>query len=139
MPCKCFGFRYEKCKCGYVGSGCPKRRNGTGAVVFLAKDSAGYMHQHVVPAKHCILARYLENLYEKCARYNLRYCPFRRYVSDNYFRHTICDILVLLCFVVANVVVFLTILARTTIHAGYVVVNSLQWIQKYNSIFIYIN
>ncbi|XP_052751470.1 uncharacterized protein LOC128200825 [Galleria mellonella] len=130
MSCKCSGVRYEKCKCGSLGPGYPIAHSGGGTFVLLAKDSACYMRP-TTSSKRSLLTRFVENLYDKCAGYNLRYCPFRGYVHDNSLRHTMRDVLTLLCFILANLVVLLTILARTTVHISYVIAGSVQWIRRY--------
>ncbi|KAF9797289.1 hypothetical protein SFRURICE_006271, partial [Spodoptera frugiperda] len=79
------------------------------------------------------VVHFVENFYDSCAGYNLRYCPLGGFVThsnDNYFSHTVKDIVTLLCFLVANFVVFLAMVVKTMVHMYFVVCTTVDWIRK---------
>ncbi|CAH1647376.1 unnamed protein product [Spodoptera littoralis] len=75
----------------------------------------------------------IEYFYEYCAGYNLRYCPLRGFIAhsnDYYFSHMVKDIIILLCFLIANFIVFLNVLVKTMIHTYLFVYMTTQWIKR---------
>ncbi|CAG9781695.1 unnamed protein product [Diatraea saccharalis] len=105
MPCKCSGYRLEKCRCKLVGPALPVS-SVDGQVMFLTPKDSGFFKPP-------------------------RYCPFRGHVgSENCFGEALKDLMVLACFVVANLVVFATIVTRMTVHVSFVVAGVVSWIKR---------
>ncbi|CAK1554670.1 unnamed protein product [Leptosia nina] len=66
-----------------------------------------------------------------CVGYNMRYCGFgERYQNERILKNTLTDIVLLLCFLLANTVVLLTLLTRTTYHILHVLLRSFKWVQS---------
>ncbi|CAB3226408.1 unnamed protein product [Arctia plantaginis] len=81
--------------------------------------------------RHSFMFRMMENLYEKCAAYNLKYCPIRGFTKHNsYVSNTMKDLIILACFLIANFVVFLTIFSKTLVHLFHVMFVIARWIGR---------
>ncbi|XP_028163719.1 uncharacterized protein LOC114355208 [Ostrinia furnacalis] len=130
MPCKCSGVRYDKCKCRFLGTGFQMPNGANSRVMILAqKESSCCIHSS--RPKRNIFIRVFECVYERCAGYNLRYCPIRGFRMKNCMNEALRDLLVLMCFMLANFVVFLTIFARMTMHMSAVLVQSARWVRRF--------
>ncbi|XP_035434235.2 uncharacterized protein LOC118265456 isoform X1 [Spodoptera frugiperda] len=104
----------------------------SGCGVFLT-DSFSRVVGNTSHVEPNYVVHFVENLYDSCAGYNLRYCPLRGFVThskDNYFSRTVKDIATLLCFLFANFVVFLAIVAKTMVHMYFAVCMTVDWITK---------
>ncbi|CAH0401764.1 unnamed protein product [Chilo suppressalis] len=129
MPCKCSGYRLEKCRCKLVGPGFPVSPMDGRLMILTQKDS-GYF-KPARPAKRSFAVRAIEHFYEKCAGYNLRYCPFRGYAwTENSLGEALKELLVLTCFVLANLVVMAAIVTRITLHVSLVLAATIRWIKR---------
>ncbi|XP_035434241.1 uncharacterized protein LOC118265456 isoform X2 [Spodoptera frugiperda] len=105
----------------------------SGCGVFLT-DSFSRVVGNTSHVEPNYVVHFVENLYDSCAGYNLRYCPLRGFVThskDNYFSRTVKDIATLLCFLFANFVVFLAIVAKTMVHMYFAVCMTVDWITKF--------
>lgn len=77
------------------------------------------------------LNKFLENLYIKCATYNIKCCPFYTSIGHrNYFINTLRDVGILFCFLAANLVIFFIIAARMTMDIMLVVFECGKWIYR---------
>uniref|UniRef100_A0A2A4JMT2 Uncharacterized protein n=1 Tax=Heliothis virescens TaxID=7102 RepID=A0A2A4JMT2_HELVI len=129
LPCMGTGFSLDKCKCKVLRTG----YRDSDSVVLLAKsDSLCRLLDLRERTKTNLVVGLVENMYDSCAGYNLRYCPIRGFVKHNetYFSNTVKDLLILICFLLANFVVFLNIVMKTMVHIYFVVIMSAQWIRR---------
>ncbi|XP_030020794.2 uncharacterized protein LOC115440567 [Manduca sexta] len=126
MPCRCTGVKLNKCKC-VLDTVYPLRSEGSN-LVLVRNDSDCLQHRL---ARRGILYRLLECMYGKCAEYNLRYCPLRGFIRPgSQLGNTLKDLLVLACFIVANFVVFLTIVSKIIIHVYFGVKHTACWLRR---------
>ncbi|KAI8431193.1 hypothetical protein MSG28_001231 [Choristoneura fumiferana] len=122
MSCCCRGAKFKSCSCGVL-------RNGPWGTEPIFMDSACLRYQ-IMYLKICF-ARIVEGLYEKCAAYNLRYCPYRTFCgSKNSVMRTMKDFIVLAFFLMANFIVFLTILTKIAMHMSCAIIESGNWIKR---------
>ncbi|KAJ8737968.1 hypothetical protein PYW08_000563 [Mythimna loreyi] len=136
--CQCEMF---KCKC-LVPRGC--RPLGSDHFVFTTRSLS--LHRLVDHKPHTLYEvqeesetnllektqRSLERFYDTCAGYNLRYCSIAGFVQNkrDYFKLMMIDVVILICFLATNFVVFSTILCKTFVHVFFLIVMSLQWILR---------
>ncbi|CAH0577777.1 unnamed protein product [Chrysodeixis includens] len=131
MPCQCAGLRMPKCNCKVLHTG--YRCDETGNFVFLTESRSRSLCRVVgIGSKQTnIFVRFIEDFYDQCAGFNLRYCHVRGFIKhDNYLSHAAMDCVVLTCFLIANFIVFLTILAKTLVHLYFVLAVVLQWVKR---------
>ncbi|KAL0902088.1 hypothetical protein ABMA27_000041 [Loxostege sticticalis] len=131
MPCRCSGIRYDKCSCRLVGTTfqVPNGADSSRVMILAQNESACCVHSLEKPRRNLFI-RVFEFVYERCAGYNLRYCPIRGFRTKNCMNEALRDIVLLLCFLLANFVVFLTIFARMTMHLSAVLVQSAVWMRR---------
>ncbi|GBP97102.1 hypothetical protein EVAR_100396_1 [Eumeta japonica] len=78
--------------------------------------------------------RLIERIYERCATYNCRYCPFPgKFDGRNSLTNALKDFLILLCFFVANFVVMFTVLTRIAVHVSFFVIDVVEWMRRNES------
>ncbi|XP_004932805.1 uncharacterized protein LOC101745693 [Bombyx mori] len=107
MPCKCTGIKGANDKCSLKAS-LDIQNRGPNRIVELNEAKC---KQKVIVHRCNIFTRTAENIYDKCASYNLRYCPFGRFVkSNNHLVNVSKDVLILLCFLIANFIVLMIII-----------------------------
>ncbi|KAJ0183980.1 hypothetical protein K1T71_000403 [Dendrolimus kikuchii] len=115
MPCRCAGVNLNKCKCKIFGY--PVKKYDDSNVVLLTNSESFCCSRNSTGVQRNMFVRIAECVYEKCAGYNLRYCQFRGFVKpDNCLANAMKDVFVLICFLVANFVVLLAILAKIACH-----------------------
>ncbi|XP_075991428.1 uncharacterized protein LOC142986710 [Anticarsia gemmatalis] len=134
MPCKCSGFRVDKCNCKVLGTGYLCQSDGGVTLLTHSKSLCSLLElksTNKTDTKHNILVRIIEAFYERCAAYNLRYCPIRGFtMRDSYVSNTLKDLLIMVFFLIANFVVFLAISVKMVVHLYYIALWTIQWIRK---------
>nr|XP_021194549.2 uncharacterized protein LOC110379264 [Helicoverpa armigera] len=129
-PCMGTGFRVEKCKCKVIRAG--HRTEDTDSIVLLESNSLCRLLDLNKRTKTNPVVGLVENVYDSCAGYNLRYCPIRGFVKHNetYFSNTVKDLIIIICFLLANFVVFLNIVMKMMVHMYFAVIMCAQWIRR---------
>ncbi|XP_026741626.1 uncharacterized protein LOC113503743 [Trichoplusia ni] len=129
LPCQCAGLRINKCRCKVLHTG--YRCDESGSYLVLAKSRSLDRYLNLGEKNPNVVLRFIENFYEQCAGYNLRYCHIRGFIRhDNCFSNTLKDCMILACFLIANFIVLLAILSKTLVHLYFVIVLTFQWIKR---------
>ncbi|CAB3226409.1 unnamed protein product [Arctia plantaginis] len=134
MPYRYSIFKTDQCQCQVLRTGFRTVAKEMEGVTLMTRGRSLYDLQkssETVTFKHNVISTIIHTLYNQCATYNLKYCAIAGFkIQEGYVRNALKDFLIMACFLVANFVVFVTILTKTLVHVYYVVFAFMQWLAR---------
>ncbi|XP_045509519.1 uncharacterized protein LOC123705013 [Colias croceus] len=126
--CSCVGIKRDSCSCAILSNTYLREARNSNIIFVPNKRNLEYPFERKKPS---MFNKILEDVYDMCVAYNIRHCAFTpRYSKERNVKHALKDCILLLCFLVANTVVFLTLLTRTVYHTSGIILNLFNWILR---------
>ncbi|XP_050683094.1 uncharacterized protein LOC126978376 [Leptidea sinapis] len=129
MPCKCLGISKNACNCNKLSTLQSYLRDSNDLnITFGTSNGTAKMTKN-----QCFLEYLgLNSFYDMCATYNLKYCGYRYsyLMKRNRFKQLVKDCIILIFFLMANLVVFITLLSRMAYEMVIIATQSVAWTQS---------